>query len=79
MQSKSVIKCIDNNRAGVQFTNSTNVILKSLIIANCGFKTFISDQGYVQRANVNLFFANVNNVKGKSPHHQHKKVLNNNI
>ena len=43
MKSISVIRCIDNNRAGIQFTNNTNVALKSLTIANCGFKTFNSD------------------------------------
>ena len=61
MQSASLIKCIDNNRAGIQFTNSTDVVMKSLTIANCGFHTFISHQGCVHDANVSLFVADVNN------------------
>ena len=35
--------------------------MKSLTIANCGFHTFISHQGYVHSANVSLFVADVNN------------------
>ena len=36
MQSTSVIMCSDYDRGGIQFTNSTNIVLKSLTIANCG-------------------------------------------
>ena len=41
MQSTSVIMCSDNNRGGIQFTNSTDVVLKSITIANCGNLCYI--------------------------------------
>ena len=42
MQSTSVIRCSDNNKAGIAFTNNRDVIIKSLTIANCEFDTHIS-------------------------------------
>ena len=63
MQSTSVIMCSDYNNSGIEFANSTNIILKSLTIANCGVYTFISSQIHPRNANVSLFFADTNNVK----------------
>ena len=37
MQSTSVIMCSDNRRAGIKFTSSTAVTVKSLTITNCRF------------------------------------------
>ena len=37
MQSTSVIKCSDTNSTGIRFISSSDVVLKSLTIANCGF------------------------------------------
>ena len=62
MQSTSVITCSNYNNSGIEFANSTDVILKSLTIANCGFITFISSQIHPRNANVSLFFADTNNV-----------------
>ena len=53
MQSTSVIRCSDYNRGGIQFTNSTDVVLKSITITNCGFNLNYKNS---------LFFANINNV-----------------
>ena len=55
MQSTSVIRCSDYNRGGIQFTNSTNVVLKSITITNCGFNLNANYKN-------SLFFANINNV-----------------
>ena len=44
MQSTSVIMCSDNDRTGIQFTSSRNIAMKSLLIANCMFDTYIYDQ-----------------------------------
>ena len=62
MQSTSVIDCSDYNSTGIQFTNSTDVVLKSLTIANCEFYTFFSDQAYPYKANFSLFFVDIDNV-----------------
>ena len=62
MQSTSVIECSDYSSTGIQFTNSTDVVLKSLTIANCGYCNFISDEAYSCEANSSLFFVNSNNV-----------------
>ena len=55
MQSTSVIRCSDSNGTGIQFTNSSDVVLKSLTIANCGFHLY-------QHYTVSLYFVNINNV-----------------
>ena len=62
MQSTSVIRCSDYNIAGIQFNNSTDVVLKSLTIANCEFFTSISNQAYPYKANISLFFVDSDNV-----------------
>ena len=62
MQSTSVIMCSDYKNSGIQFNNSTDIVLKSLTIANCGFCNFISDQPYTCEANVSLFFVDSDNV-----------------
>ena len=56
MQSTSVIMCSDYNRGGIQFTNSTNVKLRSLTIANCGFKW------NMLHGKASLFFLDINNI-----------------
>ena len=55
MQSTSVIRCSDYNGGGIQFTNSTCVVLKSITITNCGFNL---NANY----SVSLLFVNINNV-----------------
>ena len=56
MQSTSVIRCSDNNRAaGIQFISSSHVVLKSLTIANC-------ELYWYQYYNVSLYFLDINNV-----------------
>ena len=60
MQSTSVIMCSDNNRTGILFTNNTDVVLKSITIANCGDLWYILQNiGYVMSS---LFFSDINNV-----------------
>ena len=45
MQSTSVIMCSHNKRAaGIQFTTSKSIVMKSLTIANCAFDAYIYDQ-----------------------------------
>ena len=61
MQSTSVIMCSDYN-SGIEFANCTDVVLKSLTIANCGFPTFISSQMQPHNATVSLFFVEIDNV-----------------
>ena len=56
MQSTSVIRCSDYNRSGIQFISSTNIVLESLTIANCGFSW---NMYYIK---VSLFFIDINNV-----------------
>ena len=58
MQSTSVIRCSDFNRSGIQFTNSMNVILKTITITNCEFSRNIM----YYTNNVGLYFVNLNNV-----------------
>ena len=56
MQSTSVIRCSNNTRsAGIQFSNSSDIVLKSLIIANCGFKLN-------QYPSISLYFADIDNI-----------------
>ena len=56
MQSTSVIMCSDYNRSGIQFISSTNIVLESLTIANCGF---IWNMYYIK---FSLFFIDINNI-----------------
>ena len=77
MQSTSVISCSDSNNTGILFSSSSDVVLNSLTIANCGFDNYISDQessnnpcGYYwyyryylyQRHKVSLLFLDINSV-----------------
>ena len=62
MQSTSVILCSGNTRAGIKFTTSTNVAVKSLTIINCGFLTFVSSQANPRSAYVSLFFVDIDNT-----------------
>ena len=55
MQSTSVIRCSDYNRGGIKFTNSTDVVLKSITITNYGYNLIRSN-------GVSLFFGDINNV-----------------
>ena len=56
MQSTSIIRCSDSNRtAGIRFTSSSDVVLKSLTITNCGFERNLHH-------NVSLYFLDINNV-----------------
>ena len=70
MQSTSVIMCSDNNRTGIQFTSSRNIILKSLVIANCMFDTHVHDQAIINSLhlvdiiNVTLEWISVQNGSG---------------
>ena len=62
MQSTSVITCSDNNRTGIQFNSSTDVVLKMLTVTNCGFDTYIRDKTYPRKANVSILFVDMINV-----------------
>ena len=64
MQSTSVIMCTDNRRAGMKFTSSTAVTVKSFTITNCGFYTFISSQAIPRTiaSHVILFFFDIDNT-----------------
>ena len=62
MQSNSVIMCSNYNNSGIEFANSTGVVLKSLTLANCGFNTFIISQIHPRNANISLLFTDTNNV-----------------
>ena len=55
MQSTSVIRCSNSKRTGIKFTSSSDVVLKSLTIANCGFK-------WNQYYSVSLYFVEINKV-----------------
>ena len=55
MQSTSVIRCSNSKRTGIQFTSSSDVELKSLTIANCGFK-------WNQYPSISLYFADNDNI-----------------
>ena len=58
MQSTSVIRCSYYNRSGIQFTSSSDVVLSSLTITNCG--AFYNST--FRPANVSLLFVDSNNV-----------------
>ena len=58
MQSTSVIMCSDNNRAGIQFTTSRYIVMKSLTISNCAFDVYIDNQ----EINNSLHFVDVNDI-----------------
>ena len=55
MQSTTVIRCSDSNRTGILFTSSSDILLKSLTIANCEFN-------WHQYYSVSLYFVNIKNV-----------------
>ena len=55
MQSTSVITCHHSNSSGIKFTNSSDVVLKSLTIANCGFN-------WLEDYSVSLYFVNIKSV-----------------
>ena len=60
MQSTSIIRCSDYNRCGIQFTNSTDVVLKLLTIANFGrISLYIVDIN-----NITLVWVSVQNSSG---------------
>ena len=54
--------CSDNRRAGIKFTSSTAVTVKSLTITNCWFYTFISSQAIPCTSHISLFFVDIDNV-----------------
>ena len=58
MQSTSVIRCSDYNRGGIQFTSSSDVVLRSLTILNCGA---FYNASYRQ-TNISLLFVNIYNI-----------------
>ena len=71
MQSTSVIMCSDNNRAaGIQFTNSRNIIMKTLTIAKCWYHINIDDKKEIvgllitEIINVTLKWVSVQNSSG---------------
>ena len=71
MQSTSVIMCSDNNRAaGIQFTTSKSIVMKSLTIANCAFNAYIINQKivnslhFVDMKDVTLEWISVQNGSG---------------
>ena len=55
MQSTSVITCHYSNSSGIKFTNSSDVVLKSITIANCAFN-------WLEDYSVSLYFVNINSV-----------------
>ena len=58
MQSTSVLRCSNYNRASIQFTRSTEVVLRALTIANCGGFYNIT----YQRTNFSLLFIDTHNI-----------------
>ena len=64
MQSTSVIMCSDNRRAGIEFTNCVDIVIKSLTVANCGLDANISDQRqlYSVQINVSFLFVDIINI-----------------
>ena len=67
MQSTSVIRCSDYNRSGIQFTNSTDVVLKSLTIASYGFNlngNYSNSLVFTDINNVTLEWVSVQNSSG---------------
>ena len=55
IQSTSVIRCSDKHRTGIQFTSSTEIELKMLTIANCGFTWY-------RHYDVSLCFVDIDSV-----------------
>ena len=55
MQSTSVIMCSNSNRTGIQFISSSDVVLESLTIANCGFNWHFHH-------NASLYFLDISSV-----------------
>ena len=55
MQSTSVITCIDRKETGIHVTSSSDIVLKLLTIANCGFY-------WHQYYTVSLFIFDIDNV-----------------
>ena len=55
IQSTSVIRCSDSNRTGIRFSSNSDVVLKSLTIANCGFT-------WNQYPSISLYFVDINNI-----------------
>ena len=71
MQSTSVIMCSDNNKAaGIQFTYSRNILMKTLTIAKCRYHTNIGDKKEIaglvitEIVNVTLEWVSVQNGSG---------------
>ena len=69
--STSMIMCSDRSRAGIRFSSSGNITIKSLTIANCGFDNYISYQEiprdpceiyWYLHHRVSLFFVNISSV-----------------
>ena len=60
MQSTSVIMCSDYDRSGIQFINSTNIVLKSLTIATCGGLFYILQNN--RFIVYNILFVDINNI-----------------
>ena len=58
MQHTSVLRCSNYNRAGIQFTSSTDVVLRSLTIANCGGSYNIT----YKQTNISLLFVGTHNI-----------------
>ena len=58
MQSTSIIRCNDYNRGGIQFTSSSDVVVISLTIANCG--AFYNTS--YQQINVSLLIVDTDNI-----------------
>ena len=52
--------CSDYDRGGIQFTNSTNVVLKSLTIATCGGHFYILQNN--RFIVYNILFVDINNI-----------------
>ena len=58
MQSISVLRCSNYDRASIQFTSSAVVVLRSLMIANCGGFYNIT----YQQTNISLLFVDTHNI-----------------
>ena len=54
--------CSDNRRAGIKFTSSTAVTVKSLTTTNCWFYTSVSSQAIPRTSHISLFFVDIDNV-----------------
>ena len=67
VQSTSLIRCSGYNRSVIQFINSTDVVLKSLTIANCGFSlnaNYNNILNFADSNNVTLEWVSVQNSSG---------------